>query len=174
MALKTEENPYEALDDFPASYYWFYQREYEDIVFMLINEYARFKQLTQKVIGKIFTLTNLDLNNEIIRKRLPTMLHRYSKHSYETTLKILEYLIEIKKEYETAWYMQWLYIYLDIAYEGNDHQTPIYKKILTRFIDIQKKKKFVTFDKKYKKTLKQLELEDSSYNKGYEQKLFDF
>jgi len=174
IALKSGENPYDSLQNFPYFYHWFFKKEFESIVFDLINEYARFKNLTPKVIEKIFKLTGFKLGDEIVRKRLPTILNEYAKHSPEISLHILEYLIEFKKSYETAWYMQWLYIYLDIAYKNSKKQNKIYKTILARFVEIQKKKKFTTFNKKYEKIVKIFKLDDIEYDGSYEQQSFEF
>lgn len=174
MALKSGENPYKCLSPFPRFYSWFFEREFESIAFDLMSEYARFKNLTQKVIEKIFKLTGFELGDEIVRKRLPTILNEYAEHSPEITLQILEYLIEFKKSYETAWYMQWLYIYLNIAYKNSKKQNKIYKTIIARFVEIQKKKKFTTFNKKYEKIVKMFKLEDIEYDGSYEQQSFEF
>ncbi|MEA3384764.1 MAG: hypothetical protein U9Q20_08875 [Campylobacterota bacterium] len=174
MALKSGDNPYDTLQDFPYFYHWFFEREFENIVFDLIGEYARFKTVTSKVIEKIFKLTGFELNAEIVRKRLPAILNEYAKHNPDISLQVLEYLIDSQKNYETAWYMQWLYIYLDIAFKNNKKQNKIYKTIIARFVEIQKKKKFTTFNKKYEKIVKMFKLEDVEYDGSYEQKSFEF
>ena len=173
-ALKLGENPFDTLEEFPKFYHWFYEPKYEDVVFLLMYEYSRYKTLTNNVIGKMFSLANFKLEDEIVRKRLPAILNQFAKnYDYEISLKILEYIIELFNKYETAWYLQWLYMYIEIGQKYMQKSNKKFNEMIIKFIELQKKKKFKTFEKKFNAIAKRNKIDEIDYEK-YQQQSFDF
>jgi hypothetical protein len=170
-ALIVEEDPFEFLEDFPKFDTWFYKRKYEFKVFDLMKKYSNYKTLTPNIIKKIFTLTGFPLDRELIRKRLPALVNEYTKHSADVAYEIIKYLLELHKNKKVSWYLQWIYIYLDIFYKNNYHKDAFFKKYLAKFLEIQREKEYKSFSKKYERVLKMFNIKHSG---SYEQQSFDF
>jgi len=148
MALKTGLDPFIELENYPKMYEYFYIYENETAVFELIMEYARFEDLNDAVIRKIFRLANFDYKHEYVRTTIQTLLAKFAQEHLEVSQKIFQYILK-NTNAQNVWYLNWLYTYMDMVDKYNLKKDEFFTESLNKFLDIQKRKKFKSIQKRY-------------------------
>jgi len=160
MALKTGLNPFVELENYPDIYQYFYIYNDKTAVFELIMEYARFEDLSDEVITKIFRLTNFDPKSEFLRTTLQTLITQYAKEHLVVSQKIFQYILKTTNA-QNVWYLNWLYIYMDMVDKYNLEKDEFFIQCLNIFLDIQNRKKFKSLQKRYDLVISRFDVGDA-------------
>jgi len=148
LALKTGTDPFVALENYPDIYVYFYIVKDKTAVFDLIMEYARFEDLSDEVIAKIFRLTDFDPKSEFLRTGIQTLITQYANEHLDIAQKIFQYILKTTHA-ENVWYLNWLYSYMDMVDVHNLEKDNFFTRCLDKFLDIQGRKKFKSIQKRY-------------------------
>jgi len=173
LALKTGTDPFVALENYPDMYVYFYIEENETAVFDLIMEYARFEDLDDKVIAKIFRLTHFAYKAEFLRTTIQTILTQYAQEHLEVSQKIFQYILKITNS-QSVWYLNWLYSYMDMIDTHNLEKDAFFIRCLHIFLDIQGRKKFKTIQKRYELVIRRFATWDVEDTTEKNQQTFEF
>ncbi|MEA1955287.1 MAG: hypothetical protein U9N02_02195 [Campylobacterota bacterium] len=160
LALKTGFDPFVELENYPLFYEYFYAKEDKTAVFDLIMEYARFEDLNDEVIAKIFKLTNFNLKKEFLRTTIQTVITKYAKVHLDISQKIFQYILKTT-DAQSVWYLNWLYSYIDMVDVHNLDKDAFFVKCLNKFLDIQNRKKFKSIQKRYDLVLSRFDVGDA-------------
>ncbi|MEA1916508.1 MAG: hypothetical protein U9N42_03145 [Campylobacterota bacterium] len=148
MALQTGYDPFVELNDYPDLFIYFYIQNNKTAVLDLIALYARFEELDDKVIIKIFRLTHFSYKSEPLRTTIQTLITQYAKENLEVSQKIFQYIIKSTNA-ENVWYLHWLYSYMDMVDVYSLAKDDFFISCLNTFLDTQKRKKFKSIQKRY-------------------------
>ena len=160
LALKKGEDPFEVLHNFEYDTYWymFYNSLFE-IPFLMMFEYARYHTLDTKAIQKIFKAIQIDLGNSDVKRSLLTGLKHFThKELYrEVSFPILEFLLDVYHGATTAWYLELIYLYLELYGRDDRQKSDLFFEYAEWFCWVQEQKRFKTMRKKYDHVLKMLQ-----------------
>ena len=173
-ALKTGTNPFVALENYPQFYEYFYAQEDKTAIFDLIVEYARFKDLDDEAILQIFRLTDFEYRSEFLRTTIQTLITQYAKEHLEVSQKIFQFILKTSYT-QSAWYLNWLYSYMDMVDVHNLEKDDFFTRCLNTFLHIQGRKKFKSLQKRYNLVISRFYFEDTkNTTTSNQQQTFDF
>jgi len=174
MALKAGLDPFVELENYPEMYEYFYMSDNKTAVFELIMEYARYEDLNDAVIRKIFRLTNFAYKHEFVRTTIQTVIINFAQEYLEVSQKIFQYILK-NTDAQSVWYLNWLYSYMDMVDKNGLEKDKFFIESLNKFLDIQNRKKFKSIQKRYNLVLSRFITDDvKSKLSDKQQQIFEF
>ena len=110
---------------------------------------------TDNLIEKMMANIGITLYDPHIRDSILITIKSYAERDPKVSILFFEYaLLSVpKSKRESAWYLKWIDAYVNMVSDYDLARSPLFKRVLNYFFDIQKQKKFKSLNTMYERNL---------------------